>query len=210
MGSHHGRQVAGLTITVTPHPRDWCAECGQSWGRDDIAVTVAGVTICDKFTTPAAVARAILDQLTVSFVPADGRVVIISNDGALASFWRENYGESLFDVVSYDAPDLTFDCADEEYDVVLVHASLRGSVWAASIVTALERLKTGGQVVAVVPAGWQVNPWGNERILPLFLAENVNDFTHVTTPLPANSLAVYGGPEESALLYIVRDDGPPF
>ena len=35
-------------ITVTPHPRDWCAECGQSWGRDDIAVTVAGVTICDK------------------------------------------------------------------------------------------------------------------------------------------------------------------
>ena len=35
-------------ITVTPHPRDWCAECGQSWGRDDIAITVAGVTICDK------------------------------------------------------------------------------------------------------------------------------------------------------------------
>ena len=37
-----------MNPTVNTHPRDWCASCGRSWGLDTIAVTVAGVTICDK------------------------------------------------------------------------------------------------------------------------------------------------------------------
>lgn len=37
-----------MNPTVNTHPRDWCAQCVRSWGLDTIAVTVAGVTICDK------------------------------------------------------------------------------------------------------------------------------------------------------------------
>lgn len=35
-------------IAVNYTPRDWCAQCGRSWGKDTIAVTVARITICDK------------------------------------------------------------------------------------------------------------------------------------------------------------------
>jgi len=41
-------------ITVNHEPTDWCAQCGNSWSLDSIAVTVAGRDVCADCVQAAA------------------------------------------------------------------------------------------------------------------------------------------------------------
>lgn len=166
--------------------------------------------VLDNFTTPPAVFEAMYGSLVMSSLSPGDTVAIISNSSELADLWRERHG-NLFNVLEYDAPDLDFDAdADETYHAVLVHASLNGTVYPGMIVDALCRLPDQGQLVAVVPESWQSKPVGDASLLRMFFSENLLDYTHVTTPLPAGALSSYYDRRDEAVLYAVLDSEVAF